>query len=151
MQMTYWKECFCKLLEQIRCITGDVQVVYCNRFESSSSFSIRASFCICSVVLFTVHRLFMFGGGSYWIFYRLRDSAPFSFIWIVLQSGLSLSCCTWHVLGRVILLVREDKQIWHFIRKCWCVKKKCIKARESFYFSRLELFLDNDNLNFCVE
>ena len=97
---------------------------------------------------------------------RLRDSAPFSFIWIALQSffffftinlalalqsGLSLSCCTWHVLGRVIPLVREDKQIWNFIRKCWCVKKKCIKARESFYFSRLELFLDNDNLNFCVE
>ena len=84
-------------------------------------------------------------------FDRLRDSAPFSFIWIALQSGLSLSCCTWHVLCRMILLVREDKQIWHFIRKCWCVKKKWIKARESFYFSRLELFLDKDNLNFCVE
>ena len=46
-------------------------MVYCSRFESSS-FSIRASFCICSVVLFTVHRLFMFGGGFLLIDYATQ-------------------------------------------------------------------------------
>ena len=147
-----WKQCLCKVLEANkvhygRCASGILQSVWIFKF-----------FHPCLL-------LYLFSGAIYctpsfhvWWRFLLIDTRLSSFqffslaiIWIALQSGLSVSCCTWHVLCRVILLVREDKQIWHFIRKCCCVKKKWIKARESFYFSRLELFLDKDNLNFCVE